>query len=64
MWCDILTKPKQGQVFYEFRGYLMNVPVDYDDEAESLLTHPDLLPRVEAEPTLSKMTRLSSLSPK
>ena len=54
MRCDILTKPKQGQVFCKFRGYLMNVPADYDDEAELLLTHPHLLPHVEAEPTLSE----------
>ena len=32
----------------------MNVPVDYDDEAERLLTHPDLLPCVEAEPEISE----------
>ena len=51
-WCDILTKPKQGQNFLEFRGYLINVPADYDDEAERLLTHPDILPRVEAAPTI------------
>ena len=33
MWSDILTKPKQGSVFRKFRGHLMNVPIDYDDEA-------------------------------
>ena len=43
MWCDILTKPKQGSVFRKFRGHLMNVPQDYDDEAERLRTHPLLL---------------------
>ena len=32
----------------------MNVPVDYDDEAECLLTHPDPLPRVKAAPALSE----------
>ena len=58
MWCDILTKPKQGKVFREFRRYLMNVPADYDDEAERLLTHSYILPRVEAEPTLSQMIRV------
>ena len=31
----------------------MNVPADYDDEAERLLTHPDLLPRVKAELMIS-----------
>ena len=54
MWCDILTKPKQGQVFCEFCGYLMNVPANYDDEAEHLLTHPDILPRVEEAPAISE----------
>ena len=40
MWCDILTKPKQGSIFRKFRGHLMNVPQDYDDDAERLRTHP------------------------
>ena len=52
MWCDILAKPKQGQVFREFRSYLMNVSAKYDDEAERLLTRPGMLPRVEAAATL------------
>ena len=54
MWCDILTKTKQGQFFCEFCGYLMNVSADYDDDAERLLIQPNLLPHVEAEPTLSE----------
>ena len=45
MWSDILTKPKQDSVFRKFRGHLMNVPTDYDDEAERLCTHPLLLPK-------------------
>ena len=45
MWSDILTKPKQGSVFRKFRGHLMNVPTDYDDDAERLRTHPLLLPK-------------------
>ena len=52
MWCDIINEQKQGQVFPEFHGYLMNVPINYDDEAERLLTNPDILPRVEAATTL------------
>ena len=44
MWLDILTKPKQGKAFQEFRGRLMNVPEDYDEKIEYLNTHPDLLP--------------------
>ena len=31
MWCDIITKPKQSQFFRKFRGYLMNLPANYDD---------------------------------
>ena len=42
-WSDILTKPKHGSVFRKFRGHLMNVPQDYDDEAERIRTHPLLL---------------------
>ena len=53
MWCDILTKPKQGSVFNKFRGHLMNVPQDYDDEAERLRTHPLLLPKEDDSTKLS-----------
>ena len=49
MWSDILTKPKQGKVFREFRGHLMNIPEDYDDEVERKNTHPDLLPKQDDE---------------
>ncbi|KAL7464347.1 hypothetical protein ACHAXS_004676 [Conticribra weissflogii] len=28
MWADVLTKPKQGQAFREFRSKIMNVPID------------------------------------
>ena len=45
MWCDILTKPKQGVVFRKFWGHLMNIPEDYDDDIEQLATHPLLLPK-------------------
>ena len=53
MWCNILTKPKQGSVFRKFRGHLMNVPQDYDDEAERLRTHPLLLPKDDDSTKLS-----------
>ena len=53
MWCNILTKPKQGSVFRKFRVHLMNVPQDYDDEAERLRTHPLLLPKEEDSTKLS-----------
>ena len=63
MWCDIITKPKQSQFFRKFRGYLMNLPANYDDQVERLLTHPDLLPRVEADPTLSENDKSIFLKP-
>ena len=49
MWADVLNKPKQGKAFRVDRSYLMNVPEDYDDEAERLQTHPELLPKDEPE---------------
>ena len=54
MWSDILVKPKQGSVFRKFRGHLMNVPTDYDDEAERLRTHPLLLPKEDDSKELSE----------
>ena len=54
MWCDILTKPKQGSVFREFRAHLMNVPKEHDDETEHLLTHHNLLPKGNIPSTLSE----------
>ena len=53
MWSDILTKPKQGSIFRKFRGHLMNVPTDYDDEAERLRMHPLLLPKEDEAKPLS-----------
>ena len=53
MWCDILSKPKQGSVFRKFRGHLVNVPQDYDDEAERLCAHPLLLPKEDNTTKLS-----------
>ena len=45
MWADINTKALQGGLFYKMRARLMGVAENYDDEAERLLTHADLLPR-------------------
>ena len=45
MWADVLNKPKSGRPFRLDRSYLMNVPVDFDNTAELLRTHDDLLPR-------------------
>lgn len=44
MWCDVLTTPKQGKGFWVDRSNLMNVAEDYDDAAEAIQMHPDLLP--------------------
>jgi len=30
MWTDIYTKPKQGAVFWAFRGHVMGIPADYN----------------------------------
>ena len=57
MWSDVLTKPKQGIAFREFRGQLMNVSQDYDDDVERLNTHPDLLPPAEDTEKLLKEDR-------
>jgi hypothetical protein len=32
MWTDINTKPKQGSVFHEFRGQIMCIPSNYNDD--------------------------------
>lgn len=32
MWCDVLTKPKQGLAFRRDRAMLMNCPVDWEDD--------------------------------
>ena len=42
MRADINTKPLQGTPFRTLRGQLMNIPVDYDDDAERLNTSEDL----------------------
>ncbi len=44
MWANVLTKPKQRGPFRLDRSHLMNVPINYDDNAERLKTHPLLLP--------------------
>ena len=48
MWANVLTKPKQGGPFCLDRSHLMNVPINYDDDAErGLKTHPLILPMDE-----------------
>ncbi len=47
MWANVLTKPKQGGPFCLDRSHLMNVPINYDDDAKRLNTHRLLLPSDE-----------------
>ena len=54
MWSDILTKPKKGSVFRQFWGHLMNIPKEYDNETERLLTYPNLLPKDNTLGTMSE----------
>jgi len=57
IWSSVLTKPKQGRPFYLMRVELMNCPVDYDDAAEAVLTHPKLLPRKDEGVTTSTLDK-------
>ncbi len=47
MWSDLLNKSNQGMPFKRDRSVLMNVPVEYDDQAEFFRTHPYLLPEYD-----------------
>jgi hypothetical protein len=33
IWMDINTMPKQGTAFWVFRGHVMGIPTDYNDES-------------------------------
>jgi hypothetical protein len=38
MWTDINTKPKQGAVFWEFRGHVTGILANYiDDDYKSAI---------------------------
>ena len=43
MWADGNTKPLQGAGFRLFRPKVMGILENYDDEAEMVRTHPELL---------------------
>lgn len=58
MWSDVLTNPKQGKGFRIDRSYLMNVPVDYNDEDKRKQNHSVVLPSSYAVPLMH--TDLSS----
>ena len=45
MWADGNTKPLQGAGFRLFRSKIMGISEDYDDDAEKVRTHPQLLPK-------------------
>ncbi len=60
MRADVLTKPKQGGPFRLDRSHLMNVPINYDDNAEHLKTPPLLLPSDE-HPIIPKQIKDQSL---
>ena len=45
MWADGTTKPLQGTGFRLFRSKVMGIPANYDDEAERMRSHPQLLPK-------------------
>ena len=62
MWCDVLTKPKQGPTFRLDRSHQMNVPMDYDDDVERTRTHPYLVPE-EYLYNLAIAIRQTSTSP-
>ena len=45
MWADCNTKPLQGAGLKLFRSKVMGIPENYDDEAERVRTHPQVLPK-------------------
>ena len=47
MFCDVLTKPKQGAAFRKDRAMLMDCDENYNDEKERLSTPRVLLPKSE-----------------
>ena len=47
MWADVHNKTKGGRPFRLGGSYLMNVPVDYDNDVGILKTYPDLLPEAD-----------------
>ena len=54
MWADVLTKPLQGAKFRLMRAFLMNCPVDYQD-------NPIPSPLPNLTPTISKHKLLPTL---
>jgi len=54
MWADINTKPKQGAAFREFRGHVMGIPSDYNDDNYRNLV-PSKVPKSVPTVTKAKM---------
>ena len=61
MYCDVLTKPKQGKGFRQDRAALMNCAEDYNDNDERASTPEVLLPKSEGP--VDPMTVVSVLKP-
>ena len=38
VWADVLNKPRQENIFREFRGEMMNLGIGYDDQIWRLNT--------------------------
>ncbi len=56
MWANVLTKLKQSRPFRLDRSHLMNVPINNDDNAKCLKTHPLLLP-LDEHPIIHKQIK-------
>jgi hypothetical protein len=54
MWTDINTKPKQGAIFREFRGHVMGILADYNDN--------DYQGKVKSKPPISSMLPVPPIS--
>ena len=42
------SKPQKGNILRTIRAYLMNCPIDYNDEKERRKTHPLFLPNIDS----------------
>eukprot|EP00956_Cyclotella_meneghiniana_P009212 scaffold12647_cov40-Cyclotella_meneghiniana.AAC.1 len=60
MWCDVLTKPKQGQAFRKDRAMLMDCDVDYCDEKSRSDIPAVLLPTPEGPVDADTVTSIVS----
>ena len=49
MLADYESKPNQGNLLRKQRAELIRCPLDYDNNVEHRRTHPNLLPKIEAD---------------